>query len=350
MSSFLGKDGFVWFYGMVEDRNDPLQLGRLKVRVHGYHHEDKNVMPTDSLPWATPIQPVTTTNNSGIGFSPNGLVEGTWVVGFWADVNNYQIPMILGGISGLNKDSDSIKERKENYGTAFKDIRSNEILKKHPRNKFIKREYPDGKTKFGDSHGAQLKNAESAEKNPREMYQDGACSFLEGTPDTNVIAVNDPQRIDETIVKIKKDSFPGGLRDVSVPVANVPTKQFFTGVVNATGVNKGTNKGLASPPNRLKSSSWESLKTKYKSVVENPTNINKKSVYETIKSIDSRGNVINEKTVDGINEILSTSTLEEKVNFLKIDKSIENVTKKINSSITKIKGTAETTLRNNIRG
>jgi hypothetical protein len=350
MSSFLGKDGFAWFYGVVEDRNDPLQLGRLKVRVYGYHHEDKNIMPTDSLPWATPIQPVTSVNNSGIGFSPNGIVEGTWVVGFWADVNNYQIPMILGGISGLNKEPDSIEDRTEMYGTAFKDIRSNDTLKKHPRNKFSKREYPDGKSKSGDSHGAQIKNVDSAEKNPREMYQDGACSFPEGTPDTNVVAVNDPQRIDETIIKIKKDAFPGGLRETFVPVANVPTKQFFTGVINASGVNRGTNKGLASPPNRLKSSSWESLKTKYKSVVEKPTNVNKKTVYEKPKSIDSLGNIIDEKTVEGLDKLLSTSTLEEKVNFFRIDESIQNLTNKINASITKVKGTAETTLRDNLRG
>ena len=28
--SFMGKGGFVWWYGVVEDRNDPLFLGRLK--------------------------------------------------------------------------------------------------------------------------------------------------------------------------------------------------------------------------------------------------------------------------------------------------------------------------------
>jgi hypothetical protein len=350
MSAFLGKDGFAWFYGVVESRSDPLQLGRVKVRVFGYHHEDKNVMPTDSLPWATPIQPVTSANISGIGLSSNGLVEGTWVIGFWADVNNYQIPMILGAISGLNKEPDSIKERKEMYGNAFRDFRSDSTLKKHPKNKFTKREYPDGKVKSGDSHGAQIKNADSAEKNPRELYQDGACSFPEGTPDTNVVAVNDPQRIDETIVKIKKDAFPGGLRETFVPVADAPTKQFFTGIINARGVNRGTNKGLAYPPNRLKSSSWESLKTKYKSVLEKPTNVNKKSVYENQTSVDSLGNVIDEKTVDGLDKILSPSTLQEKVNFFKIDESINKLNEKINSPITTVKGKAETTLRDNLKG
>ena len=29
---FMGTNGMVWFIGIVEDINDPLQLGRVKVR------------------------------------------------------------------------------------------------------------------------------------------------------------------------------------------------------------------------------------------------------------------------------------------------------------------------------
>ena len=29
---FMGEDGFVWFTGVVEDRNDPDALGRVRVR------------------------------------------------------------------------------------------------------------------------------------------------------------------------------------------------------------------------------------------------------------------------------------------------------------------------------
>ena len=31
-SYFMGLDGFIWFVGVVEDRNDPDQLGRVRVR------------------------------------------------------------------------------------------------------------------------------------------------------------------------------------------------------------------------------------------------------------------------------------------------------------------------------
>ena len=41
-----GKDGFIWFTGVVEDRDDPDKLGRVRVRAVGYHTEDKTDIPT----------------------------------------------------------------------------------------------------------------------------------------------------------------------------------------------------------------------------------------------------------------------------------------------------------------
>ena len=34
---FMGLDGFIWFVGVVENRNDPAELGRVQVRCLGYH-------------------------------------------------------------------------------------------------------------------------------------------------------------------------------------------------------------------------------------------------------------------------------------------------------------------------
>ena len=48
---FMGLDGFVWFTGVVEDRNDPVKLGRVRVRCLGIHTEDKNEIPTEDLSW-----------------------------------------------------------------------------------------------------------------------------------------------------------------------------------------------------------------------------------------------------------------------------------------------------------
>ena len=45
------------FIGVVEDRNDPNQLGRVRVRVFSVHNDDKTQIPTRDLPWAMVLQP-----------------------------------------------------------------------------------------------------------------------------------------------------------------------------------------------------------------------------------------------------------------------------------------------------
>ena len=97
----MGKDGFTWFVGVVEDRNDPKTLGRLRVRCLGYHTEDLVKLPTSDLPWAHVMNPITSATVSGIGQSPLGVVEGTWVVGFFTDGSIAQQPMIMGTLPGV---------------------------------------------------------------------------------------------------------------------------------------------------------------------------------------------------------------------------------------------------------
>ena len=103
MKNFLGINDFIWFFGVVEDRNDPVQLGRLRVRCYGWHTDDKNQIPTESLPWAVPIQDVTSAGVSGKGKSPTGIVEGSWVIGFFSDGKKAQKPYIMGTIAGAPK-------------------------------------------------------------------------------------------------------------------------------------------------------------------------------------------------------------------------------------------------------
>ena len=54
MANFMGKDGFVWWQGVVEDRQDPLYLGRCRVRILGWDTEDNqlarpNVSKSDKI-------------------------------------------------------------------------------------------------------------------------------------------------------------------------------------------------------------------------------------------------------------------------------------------------------------
>lgn len=88
-----------WFTGIVEDVNDPLQQGRVRVRCMNYHNGNISELPTEKLPWATCLMPVTSAGVSGIGQSPTGLVPGSWVLGFFRDEDDLQDPIIIGSIS-----------------------------------------------------------------------------------------------------------------------------------------------------------------------------------------------------------------------------------------------------------
>ena len=99
-TDFMGRDGFIWWAGVVEDRQDPLKLGRCRVRCLGYHTEDKEALPTADLPWAHPLLPITSSGVSGIGQSPLGLVEGSWVIGFFRDADTKQDAVIMGSLPG----------------------------------------------------------------------------------------------------------------------------------------------------------------------------------------------------------------------------------------------------------
>ena len=97
---FMGMDGFVWFTGVVEDRNDPSKLGRVRVRCLGLHTENKVDIPTEDLPWAHIMQSTNNPSMQGLGNTPTFLVEGTWVVGFFLDAVEKQQPLIMGTLPG----------------------------------------------------------------------------------------------------------------------------------------------------------------------------------------------------------------------------------------------------------
>ena len=97
----MGKAGFTWFVGVVEDRNDPKFLGRCRVRCLGLHTDNLEKLPTADLPWAHPMNPITSATISGVGQTPLGPVEGTWVVGFFSDGGEAQTPIIMGTLPGV---------------------------------------------------------------------------------------------------------------------------------------------------------------------------------------------------------------------------------------------------------
>lgn len=92
---------FYWWFGVVEDRDDPLRMGRCRIRILGYHNDDTEILPSNELPWAIPIGPTTSAGTSGVGWSPTGPVNGSWVVGFFADGSDGQHPMFFGTVGSI---------------------------------------------------------------------------------------------------------------------------------------------------------------------------------------------------------------------------------------------------------
>lgn len=85
---------FSWWIGKVVNVKDPDQSGRVQIRVYGKHDDLTNI-PDKDLPWAMPLQPVTSPAIGKLGTAPLGLVKDSKVVGFWAD-SDQQYPIIMG--------------------------------------------------------------------------------------------------------------------------------------------------------------------------------------------------------------------------------------------------------------
>lgn len=268
---YTGKDPFTFWFGVIEDRMDPLEIGRCRVRILGFHPETRKDFPTEKLPWASTVQPTNSASISGKGISPVGLVEGSWVVGFFVDGNHAQVPIIIGSVYGMNE----IAEEGDNYGDGFRDVRKEEDLQIFPVDEFSKQEYPDGKSNNGDAHGAQLENLNTSKLYPRTNYAPESSKRKRGTPDLNILAIGDPERLDDTIVSYKRKNLGSeGLRDVGINVADCNTPLFRCGVTNESGVNRGTIKALGIGDNHQESSSVTSRSNRSKQFVDKPTNNN----------------------------------------------------------------------------
>lgn len=119
INNFAGLNGFVWWTGVVENRNDPLKLGRCQVRIFGWHTDNLQLVPSSDLPWALPM---ISGNVSQISKTPK---EGDYVAGFFFDSESGQFPCFLGVIPGIPIESPK-------KGTGFFDQRTEEQLKSSP--------------------------------------------------------------------------------------------------------------------------------------------------------------------------------------------------------------------------
>ena len=185
VSNFMGRDGFHWFVGVVEDRNDPSALGRVRVRCLGYHSADVTELPTTDLPWAHVMHPVTDPCMHGMGNTPSFLVEGSYVVGFFRDPEKQQL-VIMGTLPG-------VPEEKADPSTGFSDPRGKNAKQTYYKGDPVYGPYPlDGET-YTMSSGHEI-----------------------GEPDTNRLAQGRTSETHDALIA-RRDR-----RVTSIPIATQP--------------------------------------------------------------------------------------------------------------------------------
>lgn len=101
-----------WFLGeVVNVADDPLKLGRARVRIFGVYDE----IADEDLPWAQVVVPITHTVHRGNG-QTLGLLVGAQVFGIFLDGQNSQLPLIVGSIpKDDGEKGDVIPNSEKNY-------------------------------------------------------------------------------------------------------------------------------------------------------------------------------------------------------------------------------------------
>ena len=113
---FLGAQ-FNWWIGQIADDatwRDNTASGkheaggqipgfgrRYKVRIIGYHDKQEESIPSDQLPWAQVMYPVTAGGGQASAYQTTALRQGNFVFGFFLDGQDQQVPVII-GILGNN--------------------------------------------------------------------------------------------------------------------------------------------------------------------------------------------------------------------------------------------------------
>jgi hypothetical protein len=168
---FIGLDGFIWWIGVVENRLDPLGLGRCQVRCFGFHDKDLALIPSEDLPWAQPVTSV----NSPTFSTPK---EGDYVFGFFLDGRFAQTPVMLGVIPGIPS-----VEYPPTDG--FTDLRTEDQLTDSPKK-------PASVSYSEDGYGAEIEEKDAAARNPEFLNE----------PTNSRLARN--ENVSDTVIELRR--------------------------------------------------------------------------------------------------------------------------------------------------
>jgi hypothetical protein len=226
-----------WFQGEVVDNNDPLKMGRIKVKELIGHDAYKG--DPGGLLWCHVIMPPTGANAKGIGTSAIGLDKNSKVFGFRV---NSKLSYIIGSFPYAVDDSNhSVSGYARGKGPVEKDYieqfgeKPTEYAAKYPYNKTITTE---------SGHVLELDDTPKAER--IHVYHKSG-SYIEIFPDGTIItkSVKDSVSVtlkDHAISVVKGDlqivANEGKIQINSDGDIDIASK---TGVVNIRGTKIGLN-------------------------------------------------------------------------------------------------------------
>ena len=180
--NFLGMDGFVWWFGIVESRQDPLSLGRVQVRIYGWHSHSLSDIPTDDLPWASVIH----APNERAFATPR---EADAVFGFFADGRNGQFPVVMGIVPGYFTQA-------PNTGEGFNDLRSQDTLKTAPK-------HPVSRTYKTDGSGIEITEINTGDTSALESLRHPNADEL---GHDSITGVTRYQNLANTVIAARKNN------------------------------------------------------------------------------------------------------------------------------------------------
>ena len=129
---FLGGQ-FLWWVGQIPDDatwRDNILPGkfadrdtgagwgrRYKVRIVGIHDKGEETIPSDQLPWANVMYPVTAGSGAANAWQTPQIRQGNFVFGFFMDGPDQQVPVIMGilGNNAQTKLSTSVGTSEDNF-------------------------------------------------------------------------------------------------------------------------------------------------------------------------------------------------------------------------------------------
>ena len=192
-----------WFLGeVVNVKDDPLKLGRVKVRVFGVYDAkegDKYLIADEDLPWAQIVVPITQGIHKGKGQNL-GILVGSQVFGMFLDGQNSQLPMVIGTVP---KENDTGEEDTKTKTPITEPDTNSKALDNYPYNKVYETESGHYK-EYDDTPGAER---------IKESHKSG--TYYEIDKDGNMT-------IDATGDKIKNITIiSSGQINVTAPVINV---------------------------------------------------------------------------------------------------------------------------------